>query len=316
MDAAGELGVDDDPDLGLLWCREALRLIQEINDRIGVAGRLRRQGSVHLFRGDIDAARRCQREALAVSVVGGDSEGEAWAHFGLGELALASDQLRDARGLLLEAMRRFEATDIAFGVYAAQIVLAAVERAAGRWDDAVRSLDQAVMSQHLHDYRARYGEVLEVLAAVAGELDEGETAGRLCGAATGWRSTFDEPDPAPYHRQAHAQSLVGIRRRLGDQAWRAAYRDGQRLAPALVTRLADDVVTQLRYLLTATPAGLTQREVEVLRQVAFGLDSVAVAGRLAISPRTVHAHLRSIFDKLGVGTRTAAAREAGRLNLA
>jgi len=34
-----------------------------------------------------------------------------------------------------------------------------------------------------------------------------------------------------------------------------------------------------------------------------------------VSPRTVHAHLRSIFDKLDVSTRTAAAHEAVRLHL-
>jgi len=58
------------------------------------------------------------------------------------------------------------------------------------------------------------------------------------------------------------------------------------------------------------PAGLTQREVEVLHLVAQGLTDGAVAERLFISPRTVSQHLRSIYGKLGVASRAAATRFA------
>jgi ATP/maltotriose-dependent transcriptional regulator MalT len=58
------------------------------------------------------------------------------------------------------------------------------------------------------------------------------------------------------------------------------------------------------------PAGLTQREVEVLQLVAEGLTDGAVAQRLFISPRTVSQHLRSIYGKLEVSSRAAATRFA------
>jgi len=58
------------------------------------------------------------------------------------------------------------------------------------------------------------------------------------------------------------------------------------------------------------PAGLTRREVEVLRLVAEGLTDVDVAARLFLSPRTVSGHLRSIYAKLGVSSRSAATRLA------
>jgi class 3 adenylate cyclase/DNA-binding CsgD family transcriptional regulator len=58
------------------------------------------------------------------------------------------------------------------------------------------------------------------------------------------------------------------------------------------------------------PAGLTAREVDVLRLVAVGLSDAEAAERLFLSVRTVHAHLRSIYRKLGVSSRAAAGRFA------
>jgi DNA-binding CsgD family transcriptional regulator len=51
---------------------------------------------------------------------------------------------------------------------------------------------------------------------------------------------------------------------------------------------------------------LTAREIDVLRLVAGGLTNREIADRLGISPRTVDAHLRSIYGKIGVSSRSAA----------
>ena len=56
--------------------------------------------------------------------------------------------------------------------------------------------------------------------------------------------------------------------------------------------------------------GLTDREVGVLRVVAEGLTNAQVAGRLHLSEHTVAAHLRSIFRKTGLASRSAATRYA------
>jgi DNA-binding NarL/FixJ family response regulator len=61
---------------------------------------------------------------------------------------------------------------------------------------------------------------------------------------------------------------------------------------------------------TEHPGGLTTREVDVLRLVALGLSDAEVARHLFLSVRTVHAHLRSIYRKLGLRSRTAAVRFA------
>jgi DNA-binding NarL/FixJ family response regulator len=55
---------------------------------------------------------------------------------------------------------------------------------------------------------------------------------------------------------------------------------------------------------------LTPREFEVLVLLARGLTNPEIASELAISRRTVHAHLRAIYPKLGVTSRVGATRYA------
>ena len=54
------------------------------------------------------------------------------------------------------------------------------------------------------------------------------------------------------------------------------------------------------------PAGLTVREVEVLRLVACGLSNKEIAQRLVITPKTVGNHVEHIYSKIDASTRTAA----------
>jgi HD-GYP domain-containing protein (c-di-GMP phosphodiesterase class II) len=57
----------------------------------------------------------------------------------------------------------------------------------------------------------------------------------------------------------------------------------------------------------AWPAGLSEREVEVLRLIARGASYKEVAGRLFISPKTAEHHIEHIYAKIGVSSRAAAA---------
>ncbi|MDX1688889.1 MAG: response regulator transcription factor [Candidatus Promineifilaceae bacterium] len=61
--------------------------------------------------------------------------------------------------------------------------------------------------------------------------------------------------------------------------------------------------------ITSPPApgrDLTERELEVLELLVQGLSNSEIAARLGVSPNTVKNHLRSIYSKLDVSTRTAA----------
>jgi DNA-binding NarL/FixJ family response regulator len=58
------------------------------------------------------------------------------------------------------------------------------------------------------------------------------------------------------------------------------------------------------------PPRLSGRELEVLKLVALGLPNKSIGRRLGISERTVENHVRHVFDKLGVASRTEAAVQA------
>jgi HD-GYP domain-containing protein (c-di-GMP phosphodiesterase class II) len=54
------------------------------------------------------------------------------------------------------------------------------------------------------------------------------------------------------------------------------------------------------------PAGLTSREVDVLRLVALGLSSKEIAARLVIAPKTARNHIEHIYTKIGASSRVTA----------
>lgn len=63
------------------------------------------------------------------------------------------------------------------------------------------------------------------------------------------------------------------------------------------------------------PPLLTEREHDVLRALAKGLTYAASASKLGVSVNTVRVHVRAIYGKLAVRSKTAAVMEALRLRL-
>ena len=64
---------------------------------------------------------------------------------------------------------------------------------------------------------------------------------------------------------------------------------------------------------SATPSTISQltpQELQVARYVAEGLSNKAIAAQLFLSPRTIDSHLRNVFAKLGITSRTQLAQAA------
>ncbi len=66
---------------------------------------------------------------------------------------------------------------------------------------------------------------------------------------------------------------------------------------------------------SALPEALSVRELDVLNQIAVGYNTTEIAHRLNISPHTVTAHIRHVYQKLHVRSRSAAVFEGQRRGL-
>lgn len=95
------------------------------------------------------------------------------------------------------------------------------------------------------------------------------------------------------------------------QAVRAVAEGGSYLS-APVARRVMQIASGER---SSVPAGLTDREFEILRLLAHGNRPTEIASKLFVSVKTVKNHLTSIYAKMGVATGAQAVAEAYRLGL-
>jgi DNA-binding CsgD family transcriptional regulator len=65
----------------------------------------------------------------------------------------------------------------------------------------------------------------------------------------------------------------------------------------------------------AAALGLSERELEVLAELAAGHANKEIAARLHVSPNTVKTHVARVFEKLQASRRTEAIRKARELGL-
>src|SRR5438874_1867400 len=138
-------------------------------------------------------------------------------------------------------------------------------------------------------------------------------AAQLWGTADALRDAIGVPIP-PVELADYERSLSATRVHLGERAFAAAWSQGRAMTPEQALAAQGHKPTPPPTT-TVTPsptypAGLTAREVEVLRLLAGGLTDLQIAEKLVLSPRTVHAHISSIYSKLGVTSRSAATRYA------
>ena len=126
--------------------------------------------------------------------------------------------------------------------------------------------------------------------------------GRILAAADTYRAKLE---PRPHRRELPPEEAASYLR----AEVKAARLDGDAVDAVLVA--AGHPVRRRR----TWPAGLTSREVEVLRLAALGLSNREIADRLVISRKTAANHVEHIYAKIGVSNRARASLFAVRNGL-
>jgi predicted ATPase/DNA-binding CsgD family transcriptional regulator len=257
---------------------ESLALFRQLHDRWGIAMPLQNLGMVALARRDLEEARTLFEEAARFKRETGDLMEIAHHLGGLADVALLQDKPVEARTFLLEAL------DTAWNLRALGMIPGLLPR----------------------------------LAEVAAVTHDPERAARLYGAAEALREATGIA-MRPYHAPRHESSIAEIGARLGEQAFARAWAEGRTMpleeVIAYAMREGNDGSQVLSDALTkeppsqparALPAGLTRREVEVLRLLARGRSSHEIAEELVLSVHTVTRHISNIYGKIDAHGRADA----------
>jgi non-specific serine/threonine protein kinase len=156
---------------------------------------------------------------------------------------------------------------------------------------------------------------LGILAAVLHQQGLSMWAARVYGLAEKLAPTSESPrmggELFNAFRERAAAARAEVRGSLGEEAFAQAVAEGQRMSVEDLPDIPHPPPDSTSQLLSSPPyEPLSTRELEVLRLLVQDLSNPQIAERLVVSRRTVEAHLRSIYGKLGVKSRDAAVRYA------
>jgi len=248
-------------------------------------------GELHRLRGDLEKAETAYRRA---------GEAGRSPYPGLALLRLAQGRRDDAAGaicrVLQEARHRRARSKLLSA--AVEILLACGDVAAARQAaDELEGLAATIATPFLQATAAQArGAVL---------LAEGDPSAALSACRTAW-TLWRDLDVR--YEAARAQVLIAEAcRRLDDRdsaemELDAACRTFQQLGAKLdLARLQPPGASSGR-----SAAGLTARELQVIRLVATGRTNRGIADELGLSEKTVARHIANIFNKVGVSSRAAA----------
>jgi DNA-binding CsgD family transcriptional regulator len=249
-------------------------------------------GELHRLRGEFAEAEECYRRA---------SESGHQPEPGMPLLRLAHGRTEVAAAILRRALDETQEPPARARLLPAyvEIMIASGDVVSAR--AAADELGQ--IAEFLDAAYLRAVAASAVGAVLFAEGDARSALPKLRGAGSAWRAL-----DAPYE-VARVQVLIGLAcSALGDPETSAMELDGARKvfeqlgAKPDIERL--NVLLKRRY--GQTPAGLTVREVEVLRLVASGRTNRAIARELGLSEKTVARHVHNSLTKIGAPSRAAA----------
>ena len=277
---------------------------------------------IHAIHSDAPRARSLLEESLLLFRQERIEAGMAWSFYGLGLWHFQQGDAATARALFEESMALYRG--LGQRMWAVLPLYRLVKVAAQMGDlPAAYAFSQASLAvcQEFDDQQSS-ATCLEGWGAVVARQGHAAWAAQVWGAAearraAGGPSYLPQLLTMPGERADEERMRALVRAELGEQAFAHALAEGRAMTPEQA--LAAGQLTmptshppahagkdRQKVPSPASLGELTAREVEVLRLVAQGLTDAQVADALVISPRTVNAHLRSIYSKLGITSRHTA----------
>lgn len=322
-------------DFDLAWQRyQRAYEIRRSRDELWAVGvSLHSMGSLARRRGDVDEALRLFTEAYELYTRSGHRHGIGQSSVELAETALIVGDLALARRHIDTALNEARAIDD-------RIVLATALRLRGRVQGLDGDLRQAQLSlgealTTFRDMMAREDIAinLEAFAELACVASRPYAAARIGGAAEALRERVQVIRGVD--EQARVDRMIAqLREDVGDEFFEDAWATGREMAierviiealamPPFVIPGADDGDDTPDTTLSTTSepdsplavAGLTAREIDVLRLVASGSSNQDIADELFLSVHTVKRHVANLLSKLGASSRTQASARARELGI-
>lgn len=288
-------------------------MFRRLGDNAGVAVALGSLGMSALHAGDLDRALTACEEAEALRP---ELEVEREAGHLLVFMGMAvgiRDGYEYGIPLLEEGLAQFRDVEDLRGIGLALTCLGLQALAAGDLERAAEMLEEELLLAR--KVRNKLGVFYGLLgmAGVAAARGQPARFARLWGAVEVLEETLGIPISTPVHVHYDYEGFVAaVRDRLDEATWTAAWAEGRAMTPkeAVSYALQQPEASSGPAATPVHPTDLSAREVEVLSLVAAGQTNARIAGELYISPRTVNAHLNSIYRKLGTSSRAAATRFA------
>jgi DNA-binding CsgD family transcriptional regulator len=262
-------------------------------------------GRLNLFEGNYTTGRELCEEALGLARPLGD----VWVIWltlhALGLAALAHGDLATARALSVESLNLQGSSLMRTGTL---YILGQVATADGKYMEARQYLFQALALLEGIDDPVTTTQVLEALAHLASRLGQLDLALRLAGAAGVARDTLVGAvsrslamrSHFPLSRDVPDRWLVPLRKTVRADDAERWWAEGRALSLTEAIALAEQELPTPKSTPGSPPvgAGLTAREVDVLRLVARGQSNKEIAAELVLSVRTVERHITNLYGKI------------------
>jgi predicted ATPase/DNA-binding CsgD family transcriptional regulator len=287
---------------------ENMRLGQEIGETRAEISPRKLLAAVALAQGDDARAEALAQELLLIAEQVGDRESVFSALFLSGTIAKGRGDDAQALTLYQQSLVLACETGTARNI---SLVYSRLGELAFRRGDSVQAntlYRESLSLAQKFEAKAVVGWSLLGLARIARAQGHYWRAASLLGAAEARLNVTIDLNLA--ERTDYEREVAVTRTYLGQETYEKAQGKGRSMTSEQALTASEPVMTAKLHVPTAYPAGLTVQEVEVLRLVALGLPDAQVADRLVISPRTVQGHLRSIYSRIAVNSRSAATRYA------